>query len=141
VAARLLSSFGDPLGARVALLEVVRDMRKRVFSFSFLFFSVFGFTPRNRGGEGWGRGDHAFVFQIISQMILVQVEMIQNHWFCLSRFIADLCDVSCQQNARSRCFGKKGPQPTRLVTRNKESNICASILVLRKLKTCLQNTR
>ena len=32
-------------------------------------------------------------------------------------------------------------QPTRLETRTKESNICASILVLGKLKTCLQNTR
>jgi hypothetical protein len=76
VAARLLPSFGDPLGARVALLEVTRSMRKRAFSLSFLFFLVSGFTPRDQEGKGWGRRGHAFVLQVISQMILVQAETI-----------------------------------------------------------------
>jgi len=142
VAARLLPSFGDSLGARVTLLEVVRSMRKRIFSFSFQFFFRFlGSSPRVGKGLGWKRGSYAFAFQIISQMILVQVKMIFCHWFHLSRFTADSYDVIFQQITCSRCFGKKGPQMTRLGTRTKESNICASILVLRKLKTCLIQTR
>jgi len=53
VAARLLPSFGDSLGARVTLLEVVRSMRKRVFSFSFQFFFDFWVHPQGLE-RGWG---------------------------------------------------------------------------------------
>jgi hypothetical protein len=97
VAARLspINSLGDPLGARVALLEVVGGVRKRAFSSSFVLgFLSFSFLSLggNIQGEGWGRrgfqdggsgGGHAFAFLTVSQTILVR-EKMTNHVFHVS---------------------------------------------------------
>jgi len=92
VAARLspIDSLGDPLGARVALLEVVGGVRKRAFSCFFCFGVFFSFVSFLGGNiqEGGGRrggfkvggvgGGHAFVSLTVSQTVLVRAEMT-NH--------------------------------------------------------------
>jgi hypothetical protein len=90
VAARLLPPSGGPLGARVALLEVTGGVGKRAFSLSSLFFLVSGFTPRSQGGDGVGEGG-VTPSRLRSSLrrFLCRRRRSKNHWFRLSRLIAD----------------------------------------------------
>jgi hypothetical protein len=110
VAARLLPSFGGPSGARVALLEVARGVRKRAFTLSSFSFWLLGSPPGVRGGGVGEGGSRLHASGHLSDDSCAGGDDFHERTIgsvCLA-LMPTLCDVSCQQNARSRCFGKKG---------------------------------
>jgi len=113
----LMNTFERPLRAKIVMFEVINVAEKRVwFVLLDAAMCLIALIKWRLCSNGYFSDDLCAISEMFKQLNNVTRQCLDASLFYGERI------------SRWRCFGNKGPQMTRLVTRTKESNICASIL-------------